>query len=213
MLPARTPDYPIAQVFLDRWSPRAFDGSEMPVRDLMTVLEAARWAPSAYNIQPWRFLYARRGDENWAAFLATLDPFNAAWAENASALVFALSDTRLPEADGAVEAISPTHRFDAGAAWAQLALQATASGYQAHAMAGVDFVKVRKTLRVPERYFIEIAIAVGTQSDPASLPAGLRDREKPSGRLPLDEIVFAGPFPHVADSAAVRDDRAERRSA
>jgi len=205
MIPERTPDYPIADVFLDRWSPRAFDGSDMPGHDLMTVLEAARWAPSAYNIQPWRFLYAHRGDPHWDGFLAVLDPFNAAWAENASALVFALSDTRITDPQGGGESLSTTHRFDTGAAWAQLALQATMSGYQAHAMAGVDFDKARETLCVPERYAIEIAIALGRQSTPSSLPADLRAREKPSGRLPLAEIAFAGPFPYASED--------ERRSA
>src|SRR3954452_10072684 len=94
----RQPDHPVDPLFLARWSPRAFDGSELPEEDLLTLFEAARWAPSAFNSQPWRFLYARRGDENWPLFLSLLIPWNQSWAHSASALVYILSDT-LPFTD------------------------------------------------------------------------------------------------------------------
>lgn len=191
----RTPDHPIEPVFLARWSPRAYDASAMPADDLLTILEAARWAPSAYNLQPWRFLYARRGDAHWQTFLGALNPFNAGWAMQASALVVVLSDTVMPGADGQPDQVSRYHSLDAGAAWAQLALQATALGYQAHAMAGLEFDTARETLGVPERYQIEIAVAIGKRADPAQLSEDLRGRELPSGRHPLDKIAFAGPFP------------------
>lgn len=190
----RKPEYPIDPIFVQRWSPRAYDASSMPVTDLHTIIEAARWAPSAYNIQPWRFIYALRGDEHWETFLQLLDPFNEAWARNASALLFLVSDSLVRTGEPGEHKPSQTHSFDAGAAWAQLALQATASGYQAHAMAGILFNDVASQLRVPEHFRVEIAIAIGRQAPSASLPPALRERETPSSRLPLDQIASAGQF-------------------
>lgn len=190
----RAADHPIDAVFVNRWSPRAYDASAMTQADLMTIVEAARWAPSAYNIQPWRFVYAHRDDARWLKFLDLLDPINAAWAQQASALLFVLSDKVMPGDDGRDPAPSSTHSFDAGAAWAQLALQATLLGYQAHAMAGVDFEQARAALSVPARYRIEVAVALGRPADPSILPAALQAREQPSPRRPLQEIAFAGAF-------------------
>lgn len=194
MTKPRSAAHPIEPIFLKRWSPRAFDATEVPIDDLLTMIEAARWAPSAYNIQPWRFLYAQRGDAHWQRYLGLLDAFNFAWAQNAGALVFVISDTLIGAHPS--EKQSHTHDFDTGAAWAQLALQATAMGYQAHAMAGIDFNATRETLEIPDRYRIEIAVAIGTQADPAILPAELQTREAPSDRLPLDQLAFGGAFPH-----------------
>ena len=141
MTTKRIPDRPIETVFLERWSPRAFDAASMPMADLLTVLEAARWAPSAYNVQPWRLLYSLRGDTYWQTYLSLLDRFNSSWAQHASALVVVLSDSMMPGDGSGPDKRSRSHSFDAGAAWTQLALQATALGYQAHAMAGLDFEK------------------------------------------------------------------------
>jgi nitroreductase len=191
----RAPDHPVDGLFLRRWSPRAFDGSEMPEEDLLTMFEAARWAPSAFNSQPWRFLFARRGDENWQQFLGLLIPWNQSWAHSASALVYILSDS-LPFTDKAGEpATSHTHSYDAGAAWACLALQASLMGYQAHGMSGVDFERARTELGVPERFRIEAAAVVGRVGDPAILSEKLRARETPSGRKPVSELAFTGNFP------------------
>ena len=167
----------------------------MPHADLLTILEAARWSPSSYNIQPWRFLYSQRQDSNWQRYLEVLLPFNLEWAQHASALVILLSDTLVPGGAEQAQKLSQTNSFDAGAAWAQLALQATSLGYHAHGMAGVDVEKIRDTFEVPDRYRVEIAIAVGIKADPSALPDSLRQREYPSDRLPLDEIAFAGAFP------------------
>ena len=195
MTTERTPDHPIEPVFIDRWSPRAYVASSMSASDLLTILEAARWAPSAYNIQPWRFLYSYRDDAHWQKYLTLLDPFNASWAQHASALVFVLSDTVMPGNGSHPQKLSRTHSFDAGAAWAQLSLQATSLGYQAHAMAGINFELSQENLVVPERYRVEIAIAVGKRADPSVLPEALQDREQPSQRLSVHEIAFAGAFP------------------
>ena len=184
--------YPIEPLFLDRWSPRAFDASVMPEADLMTLFEAARWAPSSFNYQPWRFLYANRDSADFARFLGLLLPFNQAWVIHASVLIFAVSD-RMMKTESEPKP-SHSHSFDTGAAWVQLALEATRLGYQAHGMTGVDFDRAAAELQVPDDFRIEAAIAVGRQADPAILPEKLREREFPSDRKPLAEIIMAGNF-------------------
>lgn len=182
-------------LFLERWSPRAFDSSAIPQADLETILDAARWAPSAFNYQPWRFLYAHRDDADWSRFLSVLLPFNQGWVQNAGAILFVLSDTQIapPGSDDFKPAYS--NSFDAGAAWALLALQATRLGYHSHAMTGVEFDKARAELGVPERFRIEAAIAIGRQGDKSILPEALQAREVPSDRKPVEDFAFAGNFP------------------
>lgn len=191
---ARHADHPIDPLFLERWSPRAFDGSVMPEADLLTIFEAARWAPSAFNVQPWRMLYAHRGSADWECFLSLLIPWNQSWARSASVLVYILSDT-LTESRSGETSVSHSHSFDAGAAWASLALQAGRMGYHSHGMSGVDFERARSELAVPERFRIEAAVAVGRIGDPATLDEKTRAREVPSGRKPVAEFAFQGPFP------------------
>lgn len=192
----RKADHPIDPPFLERWSPRAFDGSEIPHADLMTIFEAARWAPSAFNSQPWRFLYAKRGDGNWTRFLSLLIPWNQRWAHSASVLIYVLSDS-LPFTDKetGAPASSHTHSFDSGAAWVSLALQATRMGYHAHGMSGIQYDLARAELAIPDRYRLEAACVIGRIGDPAILPEKLKVREFPSGRKPIEEFVFAGSFP------------------
>lgn len=193
-LTSRTVTRPVEPLFLDRWSPRAFDSSAIPQADLDTIFDGARWAPSAFNYQPWRFLYAHRDDADWARFLDVLLPFNQSWVRNASALIFVLSDT-LSSAPGSSEAKpSHSHSFDAGAAWALLALQATRLGYHTHAMTGVDFDKARAQLAVPERFRIEAAVAIGRMGDTSVLPEALAAREIPSDRKPVESIARQGNF-------------------
>jgi nitroreductase len=191
----RIADYPIDPLFLDRWSPRAFDGLDLPDEDLLAIFEAARWAPSAFNSQPWRFLYAKRGDPDWERFLGLLIPFNQSWAQSASVLIYILSD-RTPMTDRTGEpALSHSHSFDAGAAWVSLALQATRMGYHAHGMSGVDFDRAQVELAVPGRYRVEAAAVVGRIGDPAILSEKLQAREMPSGRKSVAELAFRGGFP------------------
>jgi len=194
MMSVRTAAYPISPLFLERWSPRAFDGSDMREQDLFTILEAARWAPSAYNIQPWRFLYAFRGDANWERSIDVLIPFNQEWAASGSVLLFILSDSTT-EAKGGVDQVSHSHSFDAGAAWAYLALQASMMGYQAHGMTGLDFDRAQTELAIPDRFRIEAAAVIGRIGDPGMLSEKLRARETPSHRKSVREIAFPGNFP------------------
>ncbi len=191
----RAADHDIDPLFLERWSPRAFDGSPVPQEDLETMLEAARWAPSAFNSQPWRFLYAHRGDAHWQTFVDALVPFNRDWAQHSAVLVYILSDT-LPFTDKAGEpSPSLTHSYDSGAAWMLLALQAWRMGYYAHGMSGIELDRARQTLGVPDRWTINAAAAIGRQGDPSTLSEKLRAREVPSGRKKVAEFAFRGVFP------------------
>jgi len=192
----RRADHEIDPLFLERWSPRAFDGSQLPDEDLAAMFEAARWAPSAFNSQPWRFLYAMRGDRDWDRFLALLIPWNQSWAHSASVLVYILSDS-LPLTDKATgaPATSHSHSFDAGAAWVSLALQATRMGFHAHGMSGIQHDLARAELAIPERYRIEAACVIGRIGDPAILDEKLCAREHPSGRKQQGDFVFRGNFP------------------
>ncbi len=184
--------HPVDPLFLKRWSPRAFTGEKLPEADLMTMLEAARWAPSSYNSQPWRFIYAHRGTPAWDKLFPTLVEFNQGWVKTASVLMFAVSKETMPMGDKQVP--SHTHSFDAGAAWCSLALQASLMGYQAHGMSGVDFAKAKDALKVPDGFRVEAAIAIGRQGDKAQLPEAMQARETPSGRNPLSAFVFEGEF-------------------
>lgn len=188
----RTTDTALDPIFLERWSPRAFDRSDMPESDLRTILDAARWAPSAFNCQPWRFLYSLRKDKHWEQFLSLLQPFNAAWAGNASALIFIVSDKLMRRGEKTTK--SHSHSFDAGAAWAQMGLQAIKLGYFAHAMLGIELNKIAQDLQVPNYFRVEAGVAIGRKAPSSTLPEALREREIPSDRKPLNEIAFAGPF-------------------
>lgn len=188
----RKTDYPILPIFPERWSPRAFDPRPMDDATLFAMFEAARWAPSSINLQPWRFIYAKRDDAHWESFLSGLWEANQSWAKNASALVYVVSDTKM-EMRGTVM-VSPTHSFDAGAAWMAMALQGTSMGVITHGMAGVDFDRAREILQVPEQFAINAAIAVGYPGDKASLPEPLREREAPNSRRPVSESISNGPM-------------------
>ena len=192
MTDPRIADHPIDPHMLERWSPRSFDDSTLSQADLDTLFEAARWAPSAFNHQPWRFAYALRGDAHWDEYVSALLPFNAGWASKASALVFVLSDTLILAPGKTEPQPATTASFDAGAAWALLALQATKLGLSTHAMAGFDHARAKEVTGAGERYKIEAAVAVGRRGDVAALPEALQAREAPSGRLTVAEISFHG---------------------
>lgn len=183
----------VEKLLVDRWSPRSFDGSAIPDEDLNVIFEAAGWAPSAYNYQPWKFLYAKNGDANWERFLSLLVPFNQSWAKTASALVYVVSDTKMRQPDGTANP-AYSNSFDAGAAWVKAALQATAMGYYTHGMVGIDFEKAPASLNIPADYRLEAAFVIGRKAPADLLPEGLREREAPSGRKPVSEIAVAGNF-------------------
>jgi nitroreductase len=188
----RTADHDIDPIFLNRWSPRAFTGEAMPQPVLMSLFEAARWAPSAINIQPWRFVYAHRGTPEWTPLFDALMDMNQAWVVNASVLAYCLSD-RFRRKPGADPSPNRSHSFDAGAAWAYMALQAHHLGWAAHGMGGFHVDKAHAATGAAEAdYRIEAAIAIGRTTDASVLPEAYRAREVPSGREPVAAFVFEG---------------------
>lgn len=190
----RTSDYPIDPIFLERWSPRAFSAEPIAEADLLTMLEAARWAPSSYNSQPWRFAYARRDTPHWQTFLDLLVPFNRSWAQQASALFILISNSLMRPPGADKEVPSPTHSLDAGTASGYFALQAHRMGWHTHGMVGFDKERAFAELNVPKGYTVEAAYAVGRIGDASTLPEPLKAREHPSGRLPLTDLAFEGSF-------------------
>ncbi|HEX7877049.1 MAG TPA: nitroreductase family protein [Sphingobium sp.] len=192
--PSRVLTRAVDPLFIERWSPRAFDGSSIPQQDLDTIFDAARWAPSAFNYQPWRFLYAHRDSADWRRFVDLLLPFNQSWVERASVLIYILSDTLISRPGSDEASPSHSHSFDTGAAWALMALQATRLGYHSHGMTGLDFDRARAELAVPDRFRVEAAVAIGRRADRSVLPEALQSREEPSGRHDIAAFAAAGNF-------------------
>jgi nitroreductase len=186
----RKADHPIDNLFLDRWSPRAMTGEAISREELMVLFEAARWAPSSYNNQPCRILYARRDTEHWPLFFDLLVEFNQGWARNAAVLLLFISKTTF---DTSGEP-SVTHSFDTGAAWENLALQGWLKGLVVHGMQGFDYERAGSELNVPEGFRVEAMAAVGKPGNVDTLPPELRDREAPSDRRKLDQTICEGKF-------------------
>jgi nitroreductase len=193
---ARIADHPIEPMFLRRWSPRAFSGAPVKEADLLTIMEAGRWAPSAFNSQPWRYVYALRHDEHWDMFLGLLIDFNRLWAEQAGALIVVASKRHMPPRPGRDPLPSYSHSFDAGASWSMMALQASVMGLYAHGMTGFDMERAAERLHIPpDEYRVEAAVAIGHLGDSSNLPEPLRSRELPSDREPLLNLAFKGRLP------------------
>ena len=192
----RVPEHAIDPQFTERWSPRAFTGEPIDEAALLGLLEAARWAPSASNVQPWRFLYGRAGTPAFQPILDGLVPFNQGWAARASALIVVLSKTTsvAPGQSPAQAKPNAWHAFDAGAAWMSLALQAHLAGWITHGMGGFDPARLRENLAVPADVALHAVIALGKQGDKAALPEALQARETPNGRLALAQIAADGRY-------------------
>lgn len=188
----RLADHPVDPMFVNRFSPRSFTDAPMAEGELMILLEAARWAPSAANVQPTRLAWGLRGSEDFARIAGLLAPGNRPWAEKAAALVVVASKTFV-ERDGARQ-IHASAAFDAGAAWMSLALQAHLRGWVAHAMGGFDKERAAVELALPEGHQLHAVVAIGRQGPVEALPESYRPREVPSGRVPLDQIARQGGF-------------------
>ena len=182
--------YNINPIFVNRWSPRSMSGEEISHDDLMGLFEAARWAPSSYNNQPWRFIYAKRNTENWDRIYSLMVEGNKIWAKNASVLVVVVSRRDFEYN----EKPARTYQFDAGSAWENLALEATSRGLATHAMQGFDYDKAKVDLEVPENFDVMAMIAIGKRGQKESLPSNLQKNEYPTDRKPLEEIVMEGRF-------------------
>ncbi|MBL0224876.1 MAG: nitroreductase family protein [Geobacteraceae bacterium] len=185
----RRPEHPVDSIFVDRWSPRAMSGDELSGEELLTLFEAARWAPSSMNNQPWRMLYAPRGSHHWPLFFDLLAESNKVWCSRAAALVVVISKTTL-------ESGKPcrTHSYDSGAAWMSLALQGSMMGLVVHGMQGFDYERARNDLNIPEGFQIEAMAAIGRPGRKEDLPEQLQAREAPNDRRPLAQSICEGPF-------------------
>jgi nitroreductase len=171
-----------------RWSPRAFADKDVSADDLKKLFEAARWAASSFNEQPWRFLVGRRGDETYKKIFGALVEFNQSWAKSAPVLVLSVAKKTF-------SANGQPNRYglhDTGAATTLLSLQATANGLHTHSMAGFDAEQARASFAIPSDYDIGAVTALGYFGDPESLPDQMQKTEvAPRQRKPLEEFVFS----------------------
>jgi nitroreductase len=187
----RKPEHPVEKLFIDRCSPRAMSGEALSVEELQPLFEAAKWAPSSFNNQPWRILYARRDTEHWGRFLGLLAELNQTWAKNAAALVVFVSKNTFDHNNEP----SITHSYDTGAAWENFALQGALKGYVVHGMQGFDYARAKSELGIPDGFTVEAMAVVGKPGKKEELPPKLQERETPSDRRKLAETVFEGKFP------------------
>ncbi len=186
----RKADHPIEPIFVRRWSPRAMSGKPISEAEMLTLFEAARWAPSTYNEQEWRFLYARRETPQWPVFFDLLVEANQEWCQRAAILSVIVAH-KVFQRNGKPNAV---HVFDSGLAFENLALQGTAMGLVVHGMQGFDFQKARSALAIPEEYAVSAMFAVGKPGNPDDLSPEAREREALSGRKPVREIICEGKF-------------------
>lgn len=184
----RKSTYSIHPLIFNRWSPRSMTGEEMTDDELFPLFEAARWAPSSYNDQPWRFLYAKRNTPHWQKFFDLMIPFNQEWAKNAACLVVVISKKTFEYNNKPAR----THSYDTGAAWISLALEGTYRNYVVHGLEGFDYAQAKKVLHVSDDYHVEAMIAIGKRAPKENLSDELIKKEFPSDRRPLKEIIKEG---------------------
>lgn len=186
----RHPEHPINDFFLNRWSPRAMSGEPISNAELLPLFEAAKWAPSSYNAQPWRFLYAHRGSEHWPLFFNLMIEFNQSWTKQASVLLVMISRINFEHNNKP----AVTHAYDTGAAWGYLALEGSLRGLVVHGMQGFDYEKARRDLKIPDGYEVNAMAAIGKPGRKEDMAPALQEREVPSDRKKLAEIICEGPF-------------------
>jgi nitroreductase len=185
----RKPAHAIDPLFIDRWSARAMSGEPLSRAELMVLFEAARWAPSSNNFQPWRMLYALRDGPGWPVYLSLLNERNRIWGREAGALVVFIS--KLTFDDGRP---CNTHSYDTGAAWENFALQASERRLVVHGIQGFDYERARVELQIPEDFHVDAMAVVGKPGDKDALPDSFRQREQPNDRRPLEQTVCEGTF-------------------
>ena len=189
-------DVELHDLIRNRWSPRAFAEKAVTPEVLRSLFEAARWAPSSNNEQPWVYLVATKDDpENLAKMLGVLVEFNAGWAKYAPVLALSVAHLKT-QREGKPNRVA---LHDVGSATAQLTVEANARGLQVHQMAGFDAEKARQTFAIPADWEPVAAMAIGYPGNPDLLPEKLRDRElAPRTRKPLSEFVMTGGWGHTA---------------
>ncbi len=192
-------DYPVHELIQNRWSPRAFSDKAVSAEILRSLFEAARWAPSSNNEQPWAFLVATKDQpENFEKALGSLVEFNANWAKKAPVLVIAVAELAFAKNN----APNRNAFYDVGAASLQLSIEATARGLVVHQMAGFDPETAKEAFNIPQGWEPIAAMAIGYPGDESSLPEPLLSREKaPRTRKPIREFVMSGEWGHTAEFA------------
>jgi nitroreductase len=186
----RIAQYPITPIFKNRWSPRAFDPSPLPENILMTLFEAARWSMSCFNEQPWLIMYATDKEE-LELYRSIMSESNKSWTITAPVLGYFFAKRRFALND------KPNlwAKYDCGAAWMAMTLQARMLGLYTHGMAGFDREKIYDVLGVPEAdYEVVAAFALGPYGDKDKLPENFRKTERPNDRKPLKDIICKGKF-------------------
>ncbi|HET8921704.1 MAG TPA: nitroreductase family protein [Candidatus Acidoferrum sp.] len=189
-------EHPVHDFIVQRWSPRAFSDKPVLPEVLRSLFEAARWAASSYNDQPWAYIVATKDDEkNYSKLLSVLVDMNAAWAKQAPVLAISVARKHFKH-NGAPNRVA---LHDVGAANAQLTMEATSRGLLVHQMAGFDQSKAREVFGIPEGWDPVSAIAIGYPGDPETLPENFRTPElAPRTRKPLSEFVMTGHWGHTA---------------
>jgi nitroreductase len=189
----RSPDHPVAEMFYHRHSPRAFSDAALSEAQVMQLLEAGRWAPSASNIQPWKFVFALRGEAGFEAINAALVPFNQTWASKAAALIVFASNTTATDKEGKIN-VNPSAAYDVGQAAFSVALQAHLDGLIAHQMIGYDGEALAKAIGLPADHQLNAVMAVGSLGKAADLPDYMHAGETPNARRALAQSVVRGHF-------------------
>jgi len=192
-------DYPVQDVIKNRWSPRAFSDKPVSPDVLRSLFEAARWAPSSNNEQPWAYIVATKDDaENFEKSLGALVEFNANWAKHAPVLAIAVAQLAFAKNN----APNRNAQYDVGAASMQLSIEATARGLVVHQMAGFDPETAKEAYDIPQGWEPIAAMAIGYPGDASSLPEPYQTREKaPRSRKPIREFVMSGQWGHTAEFA------------
>ena len=191
MLKPTNNDFPITEIFRQRWSPRAYSSKPVEESKLKSIFEAARWAPSSNNEQPWRFILGRKGDETWDKIYQSLVEWNQKWAGNAPVLILNMGK-RTYTYKGKP---NPTYLYDTGQAVSMLVNEVVNQGLFGHQMGGFSAEKASELLNIPSDYHPISVTAIGYYGDPDSLPEDMRKSEmEPRKRLRQEEIVFAGQF-------------------
>jgi nitroreductase len=183
-------DFPVHDLIAERWSPRAFSDKPVAPDVLQSLFEAARWAPSSSNEQPWAYIVATKDDaENFAKLVSVLVPFNVTWAQHSPVLALAVAELAFAK-NGTP---NRNAQYDVGAASAWMTVEATSRRLFVHQMAGYDHEKARQVFQIPPGWEPIAAIAIGYPGDPDSLPQPLRDRDvAPRTRKPISEFVMSG---------------------
>lgn len=189
-LNCRIPEYKVLNLIINRHTSRAMSGEEISDQELMSLFEAAKWAPSSFNSQPWRFIYVKKDSPKWSETLNIIDPYNQIWAKNGSVLILAISYKYF----NYNKKISNTHALDTGSATQNMLLQGHYMGLLVNAIAGFDYEKAKELFKINDDYEIHAMYVVGYPGDINTLPEKLQLKETKSNRKKINEFVFKDNF-------------------